>query len=213
MVTMPRLFPHEALISLIERCQRSKRRFYIVLSMLVIVIVITYPTTSFLPPWLQGQSLGSMKYRIRPQNTSAFHFVKFRDLGKLITLCESLPTIQCLKYLDQNQSDYLQPQSSDEQEKFKDSYCLEAKKMLYHTIWVDARRLDHPSLQLHIHSYLRTQNRQCSRLIVWLLPPVNTQINEEYTRLYAPNVEFRTLTPYTDQLRRVGVYVRLPSRR
>lgn len=210
---MHRLFSHETLFSLIERCQRSKRRFYIVLSMIAIVIFITHSTVSFSTTWSQDQPLGSMKYRIRPQNASAFQFVKFRDLTKLTTLCESIPTIQCLKYLDRNQSDYLQPQSSDEQKTFKETYCLEAKKMLYHTVWVDAARLDHPSLQLHIHSYLRTQNRQCSRLIVWLLPPINTQINEEYNRLYAPNIEFRTLTPYAHQLRQVGVYVRLPFQR
>jgi hypothetical protein len=208
---MPRPCAHESLIYLIERCQRSKRRFYIILTMMI--IVITYPTVSFLPPWSQEQPLGSMQYRIRPQNASAFHFVKFRDLTRLITLCEGMPTIQCLKYLDQNQSDYLQPLSPDEWKTFKDTYCLETRKMLYHTVWVDARRLDHPTLQLHIHSYLRTQNRQCSRLIVWLLPPFDVQIMEEYNRRYAPNVEFRTLSPYADQLRQVGVYVRLPSQR
>ena len=208
---MTRLLAYESLNSFVKRCYQTRRRFYMVLSISVVFILIIYSKSPLLAELPRNQTAEQMKYSIRPQNASAFHFVKFRDLTKLIKLCESLPTIQCLKYLDQNQSDYLQPQSSTEWQSFQDVYCSDAQKMLYHTFWRNTRHLDHPYLQLHIHSYLRTQNRQCSHLIVWILPPVEAQITEAYNRLYAPNVEFRTLIPYTDQLRQVGVYVRLLS--
>jgi hypothetical protein len=198
----------------VKRCYPSSLRFYLLLIVTVIstVILTTYPSSSsFSVVRFYNRAPRLVRYCLRPQNISVFSFVQFRNIVKLIKACESMPNIQCLAYLNQNQSDYLQPLSSDDTATFKETYCTETKKMLFHTFWSDTRHLDHPLLQLHIHSFLYTQNRQCSHLIVWTLPPFDTTIKDAYNMLYVPNVEFRSLMDVADELLKVGTPVRFIS--
>jgi hypothetical protein len=207
---MTGLFQHYSLSSIVDRCHPISCRLHLILRILVIIVIITvivYQSPLSFHMWSHDEPSELIKYRLRVQNSSAFHFVKFLDLIKLTQFCERVSTISCLTYLNQNQSDYLQSQSSDEINIFKKTYCMEKKKILFHTFWGNTRRLNHPFLQLHIHSFLYTQNQQCSRMIVWLLPPLDPKINQAYNMLYAPNVEFRTLMSFAKELREVGVYV------
>lgn len=174
-----------------------------------IVILITSSFSSFHSVGLYKPAGSLIKHRLRSQNNSAFSFVQFRDIIKLKKTCEDMSTIDCLAYLNQNQPDYLQPLSSDDTRKFKETYCTETKKMLFHTFWSDSRYLNHPLLQLHIQSFLYTQNRQCSHLIVWTMPPFDTRNNHTYNMPYVPNVEFRSLMDVADDLLEVGTPVSL----
>jgi len=118
-----------------------------------------------------------------------------------------MPIAQCLAYLNKNQTDYLEPLSSDDMRSFKETYCTETKKMLFHTFWIDTQLLNHPFLQLHIRSFLYTQNRQCSHLIIWTWPASDPQIDHTYNKFYTPNVEFRSLIDVADELLKVGTPV------
>ncbi|CAF3375090.1 unnamed protein product [Rotaria socialis] len=79
--------------------------------------------------------------------------------------------------------------------------------MLFHTFWNDVHLLNHPILQLHIQSFLYTQNRRCSHLIVWTLPPFDIRVKNAYNMIYAPYVEFRSLIEVAYEMRQVGTYV------
>ncbi|CAF3254753.1 unnamed protein product [Rotaria socialis] len=79
--------------------------------------------------------------------------------------------------------------------------------MLFHTFWNDVHLLNHPILQLHIQSFLYTQNRRCSHLIVWTLPPFDIRVKNAYNMIYAPYVEFRSLIEVAYKMRQVGTYV------
>ena len=159
---------------------------------------------------LSSPSVPSMPIarRLRPQNRTSHTFVKFRHLGRLTETCEDLSTIGCLTYLQQNRSDYFDNLSSDELLLFQDQYCTNEKKMLFHTFWNDPNRLDDPFLQLLINSYLFTQNRQCSKLILWTTPPYDDQplIDPRY-QMHAPHLEIRFLTSIAPELDRVGIRV------
>jgi len=144
--------------------------------------------------------------RLRSQNQSTYHFFKFRNLSILINTCEQMITIDCLAYLHNNQSDYFQSLSSTEYNSFQKKYCTNKKKMLFHTFWDNSKRLNDPLLLLHIQSYLYTQNRQCSYLIIWTLPPFYGEIDPIYNA-HEPYLQFRTLMPLAKQLREVGVNV------
>ncbi|CAF4957224.1 unnamed protein product [Rotaria sp. Silwood1] len=157
--------------------------------------------------WPYDQPSQSMKFRLRVQNASAFQFLKFVDLVKLKNLCENMTTIQCLYYLHRNQTDYLQPLSADETRLFKETYCTENNKVLFHTFWGKTRFLNNQILQMHILSFLYTQNLQCCRLIVWLWPPLDSRIKQLYDQLYAPHVEFRTTMSVAEKLRELDIYV------
>lgn len=196
--------------SLTHRCRfcASRTRLAIHLTIVVIIILALYLFPLFSPLIFDQPVLKLIKYRLRSQNRSAFSFSQLRDPVALIALCESIPTIECLAYLSENQSDYLQALSDKKMRTFARNYCTKMKKMLYHTFWSDSRRLDHPFLQLHIRSFLYTQNRRCSRLIVWTLPPFDPQINRTYNMLYAPHVEFRSLIEVAYELLDVGTPVR-----
>ena len=147
------------------------------------------------------------KFRLRTQNLSKNHFVKFRNISILTKTCEEMTTIQCLNYLHYNQTDYLQSLSTDELIFFQNQYCTEHKKMLFHTFWNNPNTLDDPLLLLHIKSHLYTQNRQCSYLIIWTLPPFYGDIDQKFN-VHKPYLQFRTLIPFAKELRKVGVDVR-----
>jgi hypothetical protein len=149
------------------------------------------------------------KYYLRLQNESLFHFVKFRNLDTLIPLCERIATIECLKYLHQNQSEYFEILSAEELKTFRNDYCFTTEKLLFHTFLDDIDRLNDPLLQLHIQSYLYTQNRQCSNMIIWILSTFDNddQIDEKY-KIYEPYVQIRTLSPFIDDLHQVDIHVR-----
>ena len=148
------------------------------------------------------------RWRLKPANGSTrFEYIRFRDLSSLTTRCESLSAIDCLAYLHRNQSEYLQAMSTDEVTKFNETYCSTTNRILFHTFWNDASRLDHDFLRLHIDSFLYTQNRRCSRLIVWLTPPVDLEVQRRANRFYEGDVEFRSLLDLDDELRQVGMYV------
>ena len=190
-------------------CSYTPRpRLFLHLIVIASIIIILYLSPLFSPLIFDQPVSKLIKYRLRTQNSSAFKFFQLRDPVKLITLCESIPTIECLAYLSQNQSDYLQPLSGKKMKKFEKNYCTKTKKMLYHTFWSDSRRLDHPFLQLHIRSFLYTQNRRCSHLIVWTLPSLDPKIKQIYDRLYIPHVEFRSLMEVAYELLDVGTPVR-----
>lgn len=195
---------------IIHRCRSCAPRSRLFLHLIVItsVILILYLSPLFSPLIFDQPVSKLIKYRLRSQNSSAFRFFQLRDPVKLIALCESISTVECLAYLSQNQSDYLQPLSGNKMKKFEKNYCTKTKKMLYHTFWSDNRRLDHIFLQLHIRSFLYTQNRRCSHLIVWTLPPLDPQINQMYNKLYTPHVEFRSLMEVAYELLDVGTPVR-----
>ncbi len=144
--------------------------------------------------------------RLRPQNLSAYQFVKFRNLSILINTCEQMTTIDCLTYSHNNQSDYFQLLSSIEYDLFQNKYCVNKKKMLFHTFWDNPKRLNDPLLLLHIKSHLYTQNRQCSYLIIWTLPLIYGEIDARYN-VHEPYLQFRTLMPVAKELREVGVNV------
>jgi hypothetical protein len=183
--------------------------FFLSAVIICIIILITYSFSSFHSVRFYNPAASLIRYRLQPQNVSAFSFVQFRDIIKLKNACESMSTIDCLAYLNQNQSDYLQPLSFDDTRTFKEIYCTETKKMLFHTFWSDSRRLDHPFLRLFIQSFLYTQNRQCSHLIVWTMPPFDTRIHHAYNGLDVSNVEFRSLIDIADDLSKVGTPVSL----
>jgi hypothetical protein len=144
--------------------------------------------------------------RLRPQNLSTYNFVKFRNLSILTNTCEQMTTIDCLTYLHNNQSDYFQRLSSIEYNLFRNRYCTNKKKMLFHTFWNNPKRLNDPLLLLHIQSHLYTQNRHCSYLIIWTLPTFSGEIDPKYN-VHKPYLEFRTLIPLAKELRQVGVNV------
>ncbi len=147
--------------------------------------------------------------RLRRQNFSLNHFVKFRNLSILINTCEQMSTIDCLNYLHDNQSDYVQALSTDEQNVFQNEYCTKEKKMLFHTFWSNPRTLDDPLLLLHIQSHLYTQNRQCSNLIIWTLPRLPRFVGgiDRRYNVHQPYLQFRSLMPLANELRQVGVNV------
>jgi hypothetical protein len=182
--------------------------FYISCVTLVFIIILYYSFVSF--PNLLPTSSTLYQYRLRLQNHSLYNFVKFRDLDRLTNICENTTTFKCLHYLQNNQSDYFETLSSDERNTFKNEYCSEKRKMLFHTFWNDPYRLDDTFLHLHIESYLYTQNRQCSYLIIWTLPFFNDnhQLNEKY-QIHEPYLQIRSLLPFIDDLHQVGVHVRL----
>ena len=151
-----------------------------------------------------------IKHRLRTQNRTSHTFVKFRHLDRLTSDCESLSTIDCLTYLHQNRSDYFEELSADERKRFQDEYCTNEKKMLFHAFWNDPNRLDDPLLQLYIHSYLFTQNRQCSKLILWTIPQHHgdSSIDPKF-QIYQPYLEIRTLSSVAAELDQVGIRVRI----
>jgi len=181
------------------------RRLWRIFFLLIILMIIfnCYP-----------HSTSSLLYtsRLRTQNISTNHLVKFRNLSVLINNCEQMTTIQCLDYLHNNQSDYFQSLSSIEFDHFQNLYCKNKKKMLFHTFWNNPNTLDDTLLVLHIQSHLYTQNRQCSYLIIWTLPPFYGDIDPKYN-VHKPYLQFRTLLPFANQLRQVGIDVRALMRR
>ena len=207
---MARLLPYTLTILISHRFRQIFPRyiFYILCLNLVFLIILYY---SFVPLTIPSPIPSALfQHHLRPQNNSLHHFVKFRDLDRLINICENMTTIACLKYLHDNQSDYIKTLSTDERNRFKNKYCSEKKKMLFHTFWNDPYRLDDPLLQLHIQSHLYTQNRQCSYLIIWTLPLFNNknQMNKKY-KIHEPYLQIRSLLPFIDDLHHVGVHVRL----
>lgn len=198
-----------ALNSFFSRCHLFSSRSRLLLNLIVIFTLIIILYLSYSSSLLKsGKEVPKfIKYRLRNQDNTAFNFVQFRDPPKLITLCESIATIDCLAYLNQNQSDYLQPLSTDDMKIFKDNYCMKTKKMLYHTYWSKNRHLDHPFVHLFIRSFLYTQNLECSHLIIWTVPPLDPQIHR-LNMLYAPHVEFRSLIDVAGDLFEVGTPVR-----
>jgi len=146
------------------------------------------------------------RFRLRPQNTSQFQRFNFRNLSALSDKCEQLGTVDCLHYLDTQQSQYLIPLSKQENEQFQKRYCTKKSAMLFHTYWNNPNTFDDPLLVLHIESFLFTQNRQCSRLIIWTIPPLIGDIDQRYN-IHAPYLQFRSLTPLAKELRDVGVSV------
>ena len=196
--------------SFIPRCHpfSSRIRFLFNLSVMITIILVIYlssSSSSLLRSHEKNPNL--TKYRLRSQDSAAFGFVQFRDPPKVIALCESISIIECLAYLNHNQSDYLQPLSAEDTKLFKENYCTKSK-MLYHTFWGNNRHLDHPYIHLFIRSFLYTQNRQCSHMIIWTLPPLDSQINRLFNMLYAPYVEFRSLIDVANDLLEVGTPVR-----
>jgi hypothetical protein len=194
-----------------KRCCPSSLRSRLVLSVIVIcmVILLIYSSSSYHPVEFYNPAGSLIRHHLRLQDNSAFSFVQFRDIVKLKKFCESISTIDCLAYLNQNQSDYLKPLSSDDTKIFKETYCTKTKKMLYHTFWSDNRHLNHPILHLHIQSFLYTQNQRCSHLIVWIMPPYDIPINHTYSAPYVSNVEFRSLMDIAYDLFKVGTPVSL----
>jgi hypothetical protein len=168
---------------------------------LLILLMITFNWFSDSPQCLFYKS------RLRSQNLSTYHFVKFRNLSILINTCENMTTIQCLNYLHNNQTDYIQPLSINELNFFQNQYCTEKNKMLFHTFWNNPNTLNDPLLLLHIQSHLYTQNRQCSILIIWTLSPFYGNIDQKFN-VHKPYLQFRTLKPFAQELLKVGVDVR-----
>ncbi len=194
---------------IVYRLRLMFRRFIVVILCLNLIFMLlihqsftTRPTLSIVPILF--------KYRLRPQNNSIYHFVKFRNLNTLINRCENTSTIECLNYLYQSQSDYFERLSSNELETFQNEYCHSKKKLLFHTFWDDSHQLNDALLQLHIKSYLYTQNRQCSNMIIWTLPTFdnNNQMDQKY-KTHEPYLQIRTILPFTDDLHQVGVHVSL----
>lgn len=144
--------------------------------------------------------------RLRIENFSTYEFTKFRNLSILIHICEQMTTIDCLNYLQYNQSDYLQSLSLNEYNFFQNQYCTKKNKMLFHTFWNNPNKLNDPLLLLHIQSHLYTQNRQCSYLIIWTLPLLSGEIDARYN-VHEPYLQFRTLSPLAKEFRAVGVNV------
>jgi len=175
------------------------RRLWKICCFLILIMIII--------DFYSNPSLSSLyTSHLRPQNRSAYHFVKFRNLSLLINTCEQMTTIDSLAYLHNNQSDYFQPLSSMEYDLFQNKYCTNKKKMLFHTFWDNPKKLNDPLLLLHIQSHLYTQNRQCSYLIIWTLPLFYGEIDPRYN-VHEPYLQFRTLMSLAKELREVGVNV------
>lgn len=203
------------LISIFGRHNQTANKWHfarrLILLIIVISIPIAYEASLSYSMWPYDQPSQSIKFRLRVKNESKFQFFKFIDLVQLKNLCESLTTIQCLDYLHRNQTTYLQPLSVNETRLFKEAYCTENNKILFHTFWAQTHSLNNQILQTHILSFLYTQNLQCSRLIVWLLPPLDDHIKQLYDTLYAPHVEFRSVVYVAKKLRELNIYVRFLS--
>jgi hypothetical protein len=176
---------------------RNLRKIGLLLILLIIVYKLNFNDSSLSTFYTS---------RLRRQNFSRNHFVKFRNLSILINTCEQMSTIDCLNYLHNNQSDYVQILSTNEQNIFQNKYCTKKKKMLFHTFWNNPKTLNDPLLLLHIQSHLYTQNRRCSNLIIWTLPRFFGRIDRRYN-VHQPYLQFRSLLPLADELRQVGVNV------
>ncbi|UJR22034.1 hypothetical protein I4U23_025102 [Adineta vaga] len=177
-----------------------KHFYYFLCLFLLIVIIFTFDYYPNTPQALLYTS------RLREQDMTKHKYVKFRDLSLLSNTCEQMSTIDCLNYLDKNQSNYFQKLSSTQSRIFQNQYCTQKKKMLFHTFWNNPNQLDNPLLLLHIQSHLYTQNRHCSQLIIWTLPMFYGAINPMYNVHY-PYLQFRTLTPFMKELQQVGVHI------
>jgi hypothetical protein len=185
---------------MINSCVKIIRKLWKIGLIVILLIIISklYFNDSLLSTFYTS--------RLQAQNLSLNHFVQFRNLSALINACEQMSTIDCLNYLSNNQSDYVQTLSNDEKSIFQNEYCTEKKKMLFHTFWDNPNTLDDPLLLLHIQSHLYTQNRQCSNLIIWTLPKLFGEIDRRYN-VHEPHLQFRSLMLLAHELRQVGVDV------
>ena len=139
--------------NVLKRYCHGSLRSYFLFTIIAIVSFLLINTSS--PIWLKQQPIKYVKYNLKIQNMSVFNFVRFRNLVQLTKTCESMSTIDCLSYLHNKQSDYVEPLSPDELRIFKDNYCTGERKMLFHSFGVMAFDWIMTSfVYISIHSYI-----------------------------------------------------------